>query len=428
MFVVFTLSMNGKIGQSFVSYCLLLGLFLIRNQGIAQEPQIRPVETYINLEADFGQYREQGEEKYYDSIAFPVLEKYHMLMSPAWYAFQARVWERELRRGKAGPEGWLYLYRALKLSGRTRQADSLRQHLQGKGPSWEADMIAWYAMPPERRSLAGFRQLFSKAPQAAQPLLIPELINVLEASCRATARDSLLNLWTQTSEWPRELRYYGYNLLQTPTEGAILFTDGPFETAAAILVQKEGIRADVGVVNLSLLPYPDYQQCLKTTWRIQIPPTLPEDIGRALNKIVEYNPKRTFYISQNTAKTTFKTLGLPLYCEGLAYRISKPSYSSFYRILDNVQGNYNLKYLEDSLSQNLFNRFRAPTFNMAYVPPLLQIFDLYYYRDERTQAEKWFEKALRIAKKAGHEDAVFYHRLFWERQGKDKEKPNQIKD
>lgn len=399
--------------------------FLLSGRSRAQDPEIRPVETYLNLDTDFGRYQEQGEEKYYDSIAFPVLEKYHMLMTPAWYAYQAKVWERDLRRGKAPPEGWLYLYRALIFSGKIRAADSLRKVILSRGKSWESDMINWYAQPADKRSLVQYEVLFRKAPASAQVHLIPELFNVMEASCNMPERDSLLEIWSTSQEWPQELIYYGYNLLQTPTQNAILFTDGPFETATALLVQKQNIRTDISVINLALLPYPDYKRCLQSHYKLALPEPLPKDIGQAIGKIVESNPKKVFYISQNTAKVVFKTLGQPLFCEGLAYRIKKPSYSSFYRMMDNIQSNYNLRYLDDSLSLNIFNKFRAPSFNMAYVPPLLQMFDLYYYRDEKDKAEQWFDKALRIARKAGHEDAVLYHRLFWER-GKNEEKPNQI--
>lgn len=392
----------------------------------AQDPAIRPVETYLNLDTDFGRYREQGEEKYYDSIAFPVLEKYHMLMTPAWYAYQARVWQRDLRRGQAGPEGWLYLYRALLFSGKTRAADSVIQVVQSRGSSWESELLSWYVQAPDKRSPGQFEILFQRAPSSAKVYMIPELFNAFEASCKIQARDSLLEVWTGHPEWPGELLYYGYNLLQTPTQGAYLFTDGPFETAAALLAQKQNIRPDVSVINLALLPYPDFQRCLRNHFKLMIPTALPKDIGQAISKIVENNPAVTFYISQNTAKIIFKTLRQPLFCEGLAYRIRKPSYSSFYRLMDNIQSNYNLRYLEDSLSANIFNKFRAPTFNMAYVPPLLQMFDLYYYRDEKDKAEQWFEKAHRIARRAGHEDAVLYHRLFWERDNNN-EKPNQIK-
>jgi hypothetical protein len=295
-----------------------------------------------------------------------------------------------------------------------------------KGNSWESEILHWYGQPSEKRSLAQFEALFRRAPSSVKVHLIPELFNVLEASCKKKSSDSLLTAWTNSPEWPGELLYYGYNLLQTPTEGAFLLTEGPFETAAVLLAQKQNIRPDITVINLALLPYPDYQRCLRSQLKLELPASWPKDLGQAIGKIVESNPRLTFYISQNTAKVTIKTLGQPLFCEGLAYRIKKPSYSSFYRLMDNVQSNYNLRYLDDSLSQNIFNKFRAPSFNMAYVPPLLQMFDLYYYRDEKEKAEQWFEKARRIARKAGHEDAVLYHRLFWERS-KNEEKPNQIK-
>ncbi|MCX7650653.1 MAG: hypothetical protein N2050_08895 [Flavobacteriales bacterium] len=393
----------------------------------AQEPEVRPVETYLNLDADFGKYRDQGEEKYFDSIAFPVLEKYHMLMSPAWYAYQARVWARDLRKGKSGPEGWLYLFRALRHAGKTEAADSVRRYLSTAPQSWAARIVNWYALPPSKRNLREFEALFAEAPVSARVHLIPEYLNVLDAQCRLRSRDSLFGVWEKSGEWPQELVYYGYNMVQTLVPNAVLFSDGPFETSAILKIQSQDVRQDVAVINLHLLSYREYQTCLAQRLQLKIPSPLPEDPGLAIQKIVNANPTKIFYLTQNTAKTHFKTLGLPLYCEGLAYRLSKPSYSTFYRLMDNLQGNYNLRYLQDSLSHNIFNKFRAPSFNMAYVAPMLQIFDLYTYRDEKDKAEQWFEKALQVAKKCGHEDVVHMHRLFWERQGKEDENPHKIR-
>lgn len=412
---------RGKLWKIAGSLCLWSGL-----SGVGalkgQDPVVRPVETYLNLDAEFGQYREQGQEKFFDSVAFPVLEKYNMLMSEAWYAYQAKVWQRDVSRGMAGEEGWLYMFRALRLAGKTQAADSLRKALEIHQPaSWAAKAVWWYALDPGRRSLREFPSLFQQSPEPARPFLIPELMQVLDALCDTRRRDSLLQAWQNTGEWPRELIYYGYNLAQTPDENAVLFTDGPFETAAILQVQHLGVRPDVKVINLSYVGHPEYRNCVANRYNLNIPSTALLDPGSVIRQVVSHNPGRIFYISQSTTKTIFRTLGLPLYCEGLAYRIGKPSYSTFYKLLDNVENNYNLKYLEDSLSKNTFNKFRAAQFNTVYVAPLLQVFDLYYYKEDFPRAEYWFQKALKIAKLSGNEDLVRLHRLFWERK---EEKPS----
>ncbi|MCS6982276.1 MAG: hypothetical protein N2110_09070 [Flavobacteriales bacterium] len=387
-----------------------------------QEPVVRPVETYLNLDAEFGQYREQGQEKFFDSVAFPVLEKYNMLMSEAWYDYQAKVWERDLKKGVAGEEGWLYMFRALRLAGRPQAADSLKKALEIYQPaSWAAKAVRWYALGPGQRPLREFPALFQQSPNTARPFLIPELLQVLDALCDTRRRDSLLQAWQNSEEWPKELVYYGYNLAQTPVENAVLFTDGPFETAAVLQVQHLGVRPDVKVINLFYLGHPEYRNCVAIRYNLNIPFTAHLDPGSVIRHVVTHNPSRAFYISQSTTKTIFRSLGLPLYCEGLAYRIGKPSYSTFYRLLDNVENNYNLKYLEDSLSKNTFNKFRAAQFNTVYVAPLLQVFDLYYYKEDFHRAEYWYQKALRIARQSGNEDLVRMHRLFWERK---EEKPS----
>jgi len=404
----------------FIVFCIL-----IIKYSWSQEPVIRPIDTYINLDTDFGAYKEAGEDKFYDSIPFPVLDKYHMLMSPSWYLYQARVWKRELDGQKTSDEAWFYMFRAFQLAGKTKAADSIVDLVNMKySGSWVSKALKWYESKPSARNYNNFEKIFLEAPPAIQVHLYSDLVNAYEATCRSKDRDSVIQNWLLSGEWPMELIYYGYNLLQTTPNKAILFSEGPFESTALFLAQKKGLRPDVVVANLELLSYFPYRKCLSQRWEISIPEPISDNSGVAVSQIVDANPDKIFYITLSTAKTIFKYLKSQIFCEGLAYRIKKPSYSTFYKLLDNLENNYNLLYLNDSLSVNIFNRFRAHQFNMVYVPPILQLFDLYYYRDEPEKADKWFKIALNIAQKAGNADLVYTHKLFWNRDGKESERFN----
>jgi hypothetical protein len=207
---------------------------------------------------------------------------------------------------------------------------------------------------------------------------------------------------------------WNYNALYPLDKNAIVLTGGDNDTYQKWTLQDVyGIRADVQVINTSLVLIKEYRNRVFKEAGIA-----PFDVEMDSSNYLIYNSlivehicknsgNRPVYISASMPENHFKTLKDSLYLEGLVYKYSKDRYDN----VAVIRKFYEKQMLKDYISapiqfdnsQPIVNRS-----NLNYIPAFIQLYDHYKLSGEKEKSEGLAILMLQIAENSGNENYKEY--------------------
>lgn len=289
----------------------------------------------------------------------------------AWYARQAKAWQRICEADPRNEQAWRNLYEALRYQHMGKSGNEVKEIANVLRRMAEAIPDSYIYNRCMYRNACG-------APEEA-----PYALRMAELMPEHPGRDleDLLCFYWRTGRWdetdgcarryfdegvvPAKLLRYNYNQLQGLPEGALFFGRGDAELIPKLMLQAgSGVHRDKVVVPLSFLFNEEYVAALCQKLGIDSVPKSWADFYAGANESVRRQPDalartylqstalqlmrqsgRAAYFTTSVAHEEMRELADNLYSEGLALRYSETPYDNTARLRRNVEEDYTLDYL-----------------------------------------------------------------------------------
>ncbi|MCX7744175.1 MAG: hypothetical protein N2167_06375 [Flavobacteriales bacterium] len=339
-----------------------------------------------------------------------VNDQAYQKMPLSWYMQQKNGWEKRVELNKNDEEAWLNYYRSAQYSGAKQQElDEIMKAIQEYIPgTFTAHYLSY--IHSNRNLNKGYDLQKAWQLQPHRKELYKELTLFFTWKQEYDNLKKTLKTWKNLKDIPDALFSYGKNLLLTPSPGAILITDGEFDTYPLwILQQIDLVRTDVTVINLSLLHQIDYRRSLFKSAGI-LCSYQGNNKNEILQAILKENPTQSIYISLTVDADILDGLQNKLQIEGLAYKISlqNENQKDFReKLAANFEKNYNLDGLRKKIQgSETMDREKVVALYQNYVVCGLILYDYYIEKADKAKADKLAEDLKQLAKQAGKESLV----------------------
>jgi hypothetical protein len=246
------------------------------------------------------------------------------------------------------------------------------------------------------------------------------MINQAELSRDLKERDLHSLKRFEAGQFSTGIIYYNYNVLTGLEKNTILITSGDNDTYPIWLLQAQGIRKDVTVINTSLIQLEYYREKIFAELGIEKwqKPSDNEmtnaDHERYRNSIIEHISANKKQYPVSVALTTAcddkytKKIQQNLYLTGLAYLFSKESIDNIAHLKKNMEQLYALDYLDKSFYHEI-SPDMVKIINGNYLIPLLTLYDHYKLSGDEQRKDWTKSKLMLISKGTENEMEVLKH-------------------
>jgi hypothetical protein len=284
--------------------------------------------------------------------------------------------------------------------------------------SFEYNLSRWMFEGNNMQHLSYLKKAAELGPDRIE--LMSEMLTLGEVQRNMQQKNEYAKKWYESSIASPGLLYYNYNVINGLKPNAIILTTGDNDTYPIWLLQSQGIRTDVTVLNTSLLWMDEYRDRIFKELGIakwEMEPASKKDSAKpvaygAVSK--EDKMKNRFHneivkhIAQNTKKypvylalTVGTHLTAPieenLYLTGLAYEYSTNTLDNIALLKRNFEQNYALDYIDKPFYHDI-SAYWAKQCNGNYVVPMLKLYDHYKESGDLKQ-QAWIKgKVMMIVK------------------------------
>lgn len=362
--------------------------------------------------------------------AEPVYSFATILKPVSWYRQQADLWKKEIDKNSKNGDAWYNYYRANRNINRLDTTDSRnaqqkqeqeRNIVDAMGnaipDSYEYNLCRWLIAGNNYNELKYLKRAeelgTGKTTHFADVIIWGEIERNAERKFKYAAK------WYESRTASPGLLYYNYNVLAGLKPNAIIFTAGDNDTYPIWLLQSQGIRKDVTVLNLSLLYIDEYRNKLFTelgvsAWNMDPASNsindkgFADDVEKGRKKESRYNTEIVKHVAANTKKypvyvgltvsdeyTT--AIGEDLFLTGLAYEYSTKTIDNIAYLRHNFEQLYALDYLDKHFFADVSEYWVKMT-NANYVVPMVKLYEHYKESGELTKAEAIKQRALNMFK------------------------------
>lgn len=363
----------------------------------------------------------------------PVLGFAYVQHPWSWYKDQSAAWRNVINQNPKDVKAWYYYYyanRILNFNHETdkrswKERDAVIQQLideMGKNipESYEYNLCKWMAGGFDRKLLP----YLYKAAELGEGRIehIDYMVNMGEINRDMKQRDLYARKKNEAGLISSGMLYYNYNVLAGLAPNAILLTAGDNDTYPAWVLQANGIRKDVTIINLSLIKISDYRQ--KVFTELGINPIdfyegTQEDSAKTGRKVfdetivkhVAANKKKYPVYLALTAATCKPMVGAVedhLYLTGLAYVYSQDGIDNIAFLKKNMEQEMALDYLDKPFYKEISTGMVSRV-NTNYIVPMLKLYE-HYKASGDTQKQQWMRnKLLLVSKNTDEEKGVTEH-------------------
>lgn len=348
-------------------------------------------------------------------------------MPLSWYKTQAVAWKKAVDKNPKDAKAWYNYYRVNRnlryldtTDARTpeERSKSILQLVDNMGKqipnTYEFNLCKWLSGGNDYTLLPYLK----KADELGQGRYeyLDNMVTWGETDRDLAKRDAYCKRWKETGQVSAGLLYYNYNVLAGLPQNAILLTSGDNDTYPAWILQSEGIRRDVTVINTSLILLDDYRHKLfaelgagKLDLAKDASGNLTNDsyvqFDKSLVEHLTHNKKQyPVFVSLTTAGCSKYTEHIQenLYLTGLTYRFSKEAVDNLATMKRNFEQLYTLDYLNQALYTEISTE-RVKEMNRNYVVPMLKLYDHYKMAGD-SQHENWIKDKLAAVSKGTEEE------------------------
>ena len=352
----------------------------------------------------------------------------------SYYKEQAIAWKKEIDKNPKDPNNWYnyyYVNRNLTFHDTTdkRSSEEKHQFLLELIDEMEKNIPNTYEFNLCKWMVGGFNMkllpYLKKAAELGEGRTehLDFLINIGEAERIIKDRDYYSIKKYETGQFSSGIINYNYNVLMGLDKNAILLTEGDNDTYPVWLLQAQGIRKDVTVLNLNFIIWKnDYRDKIFgelgiNKWKLTDEPDGKateadyQKLKREIIKHIASNKNNYPVYTALTAACDEKYLSLikqNLYLTGLAYLYSNEAVDNIGFLRKNIEKNYALDYLNVTFYQDLSPQM-VKIINRNYVVPFLTLYDHYKLTGD-IQKQEWIKSLLlKIAADTEDEEKVKKH-------------------
>jgi hypothetical protein len=348
----------------------------------------------------------------------------------AWYLQQIRLWKVELDKNPANGYAWYNYYRATRNNLRTDTADKrphnektailteLVNDMEKAVPqSFEFNLCKWMQGGNDYENYLPY---LKKAAQLGPDRIeiISDMLTWAEIERDISKRDLYAQKWFESPMSSPGLLYYNHNVLTGLKPNAILITQGDNDTYPPWILQAQGIRRDVTVLNTSLLNIDAYRdKIFKALGIAKWPTTAPNAMkdttvasrNKYHNELVKHlaanSKKYPVYVALTSHEELTKPIADQLYLTGLAYEYSATNIDNIALMKKNFEQLYALDYIEKPFYQDIAGYYSKHCLS-NYIVPMIKLYDHYKTSGDSMRMEWMKKKILFIVKGTPEEQST----------------------
>jgi hypothetical protein len=183
---------------------------------------------------------------------------------------------------------------------------------------------------------------------------LSDLIVYAEITGDKSKRNKYALEWFNSDENSPGMMYYNYNVLSGLKENAILLTNGDNDTYPAWILQAQGYRNDILVLNTSLMNIQTYRDSIFKIIGVQVPKKFTIQGDSDIVKLIIKNSKKIpVYLAVSINPDCTKPIDENLYLTGLAYEYSEESIDNLAVMRKNFEQNYLFDYVTRPLYKDI---------------------------------------------------------------------------
>jgi hypothetical protein len=352
----------------------------------------------------------------------------------SYYKEQAIAWKKEINKDPKNPNNWYnyyYVYRNLFYNDTTdkRSWEEKDAFFQTLSMDMEKNIPNTYEFNLCKWMIGGFNMkllpYLKKAVELGEGRTehLDFLINIGETERNIKDRDLYSLKKFEAGLCSAGITNYNYNVLMGLEKNAILITDGDNDTYPVWLLQAQGIRKDVTVLNLSFiggieeyrtklfaeLGVPKWERKEKSD--AEMIEKEPDRYKKEIVKHIASNTKKyPVYVALTAAcsEKYLESVKQNLYLTGLAYLYSNEAVDNIAFLKKNMEQNFALDYIDKTFYQDLSPQM-VKMANGNYIVPMLTLYDHYKISGEQ-QKQEWIKsKVLAVVKDTDDEENVKEH-------------------
>jgi hypothetical protein len=338
--------------------------------------------------------------------------------STEWYSRQIKAWRAELDQNNTNGYAWYNYYRATRNLLRTDTNDK-RTHSEktavlqniieemGKAApaSFEYNLCTWMNGGNDyEHFLPYLKKAVELGPDRHE--LYSEIIVWAEVDRDLKKRNLYSDRWYHSEMASPGLLYYNYNTIIGLKPNAIILTTGDNDTYPIWMLQSQGIRTDVTLLNISLLYIDAYRD--KIFKELGISKWDMQDIGTDTSnrdqkisdrfhfQIVKHIAQNTHaypvYIALTAQEHFIKPIEANLYLTGLAYEYSEKNIDNIALLKKNIEQHFALDYIDKPFFTDISVYYTQYT-RSNYIVPMLKLYD-HYKESGDSQKMEWIRKKI----------------------------------
>lgn len=344
-----------------------------------------------------------------------------------WYVQQIGLWKAELDKNPANGYAWYNYYRATRNNLRTDTTDkrtpkektailtNLLNDMEKAAPqSFEYNLCKWMSGGNDyEHYLPYLKKAAQLGPERME--LITDMLTWAEIERDLPKRDFYAKRWFESPMSSPGLLYYNHNVLAGLKPNALLLTQGDNDTYPAWILQSQGIRRDVTVINTSLLNLDTYREKIFKEFGIAKWPgtnanvmkdTTAASCNYYRNELVKHlasnSKKYPVYIALTADEEITKPIADQLYLTGLAYEYSTTSVDNIALMKKNFEQVYALDYIDKSFYHDI-SVYWSKRCVSNYIVPMIKLYDHYKASGDMVHLE-WMKKKIMFIVKGTPEE------------------------
>jgi hypothetical protein len=339
-----------------------------------------------------------------------------------YYKSQAKLWQLEIDKNAADAYAWFNYYRASRNLLRTDTSDHRSWEEKGKAEiaiidqmekavpnSFEYNLSRWMTAGNNYTQLGYLKKAYELGKN--RPEICAEMINWGEIERNMERRNEFADKWFKSDLASPGILSYNYNVMAGLKDKAIIFTCGDNDTYPLWMLQAEGYRKDITVLNLSLLSINEYRDKVFKELKISgidsssmQQAMMKEDNGGFKLLITHVSKElhnRPVYIALTVDAAYTKEVEENLYLTGMAYEYHQEPLDNMALLKRNFEQVYALDYIDKVFYKDISADI-AKRMNLNYIVPMIKLYD-HYTDSGELQKQAWMkEKILAVA--AGSEE------------------------
>lgn len=334
-----------------------------------------------------------------------------------YYREQIKLWKNETEKDAKNAFAWYNYYRATRNINRTNQADSrpfpdrlkeekaIVEQMEKVVPeSYEFHLCKWMISGNNFSEVAHIKKCEDLGVGRVEHL--SDLIVYAEISGDKNKRNKYALEWFNSDENSPGMMYYNYNVLSGLKENAILLTNGDNDTYPAWMLQAQGFRNDVLVLNTSLMNIQSYRDSIFKFLDIQVPSKFKIQGDSDIVKLITKNKKQLpVYLAVTINPECSKPIDENLYLCGLVYEYSEESIDNIAEMRKNFEQNYLFDYITRPLFKDV-SEYWTNLSNQNYIIPMIKLYEHYKTAGDLANAASIKKLAIQIASKTEKSEEV----------------------